>query len=103
MINNDRQIVAHSSFEPASDGGVRFKRTVTKDGRVRTLDPGWTDTNFSQKYAEMIALESKLDRLIQLIKPTEIPFGWFVPWQHVYHRPNSAAGQDDHYAPLASP
>jgi hypothetical protein len=46
-INEDRQIVAHSSFEPVSDGGVQFKRTATKDGRVRTLV--WTDTKFLPK------------------------------------------------------
>ena len=33
-INDDRNIVAHSSFEPAPDGdGVQFKRTTIKDGR----------------------------------------------------------------------
>jgi hypothetical protein len=90
-INDDRQIVAHSSFEPASDGGVRFKRTVSKDGRVRPRDWGWTDSKFFEQYRKMSALESQLDRLIQLIKPTEIPLDWFVPWQHVYHRSSLAA------------
>src|SRR5262245_42037901 len=37
-INNKRQIVIHSSFRPADDGGVQFERTVAKDGRVRVDD-----------------------------------------------------------------
>jgi hypothetical protein len=77
-INNYRQIVAHSSFEPASGGGVQFKRTESKDGRVRTLDR-FGLIQISPKYAKMSALESQLDRLIQVIKPTEIPFDWYVP------------------------
>src|SRR5262245_60951368 len=33
-INDVRQIVIHSSFEPAPGGGVQFKRTVARKGRV---------------------------------------------------------------------
>jgi hypothetical protein len=38
----------------------------------------------------MSKLETDLDKLILLIKPA-LPFGWFVPWQDVYHRSSSAA------------
>jgi hypothetical protein len=31
-INNDRQTVIHSSFEPAAGGGVQFRRTVARMG-----------------------------------------------------------------------
>jgi hypothetical protein len=43
-INNVRQIVIHSSFEPAPGGGVQFRRTVAKDGRIRVDDQVWEDT-----------------------------------------------------------
>jgi hypothetical protein len=36
-INNVRQIIIHSSFEPASNGGVQFRTTAAKDGRVRVM------------------------------------------------------------------
>ncbi len=89
-INTDRQIVAHCSFEPTSSGGVQFRKTVNRDGRVRIIDPHWGETEFGEKYAAMRDLESRLDNLIQRIRPTEIPFGWSTPWQDVYHRRSSA-------------
>lgn len=77
-INNPvRQIVIHSSFEPASGGGVQFKRTVAKEGRVQLLDQVWEDKDFSKHYEKMKELEAALERLIQLVKP--IPFDWFQP------------------------
>ena len=88
-VNDARQIIAHASFEPASSGGVQFRRTVSKEGRVRIMDPCWDEQNFGKEYAAMRELESQLDSLIQRIKPTEIPFGWFVPWQDVHHRSSS--------------
>src|SRR5258708_21171724 len=36
-INNVRQIAIHSSFEPAQDGSVQFRRTVARDGRIRLM------------------------------------------------------------------
>jgi hypothetical protein len=81
-VNNTRQIVVHSSFEPAPGGGVQFRRTVAKDGRVRVDDQVWDDKKFSKHYTEMGALETELDRLIELIKP--VPFDWYVPWQEMY-------------------
>jgi hypothetical protein len=89
-VNNARQIVAHSAFEPAPGGGVQFKRTVSKDGRVQILDPHWDEAKFGREYAAMHELESRLDGLIQRIRPTEIPFGWSVNFQDVYHRSSSA-------------
>jgi len=88
QINEHRKIIAHLSFEPAPGGCVQFRRTVTKDGRVRPVDPPWTDTDFAKYYAEMSALEAELDKLIQLIKP--VPFGRSAPWLEMYHRSNSA-------------
>jgi hypothetical protein len=90
-INDARQIIAHSSLEPAPSGGVQFRRTVSKDGRVRVDDSLWIDTKFSEHYSKMSALEARLDKLIQLIKPSEVPFGWYNPWQDTYHRSSSAA------------
>ena len=76
-INNPvRQTVIHSSFEPASSGGVQFKRTTAK-GHIDVLDPLWTDKDFSEHYETMKELEAALEKLIQLVKP--IPFDWFQP------------------------
>jgi hypothetical protein len=72
-----RQIVIHSSFEPASGGGVQFKRTAARDGRVELLDQVWSDKDFSTHYEKMKELEAGLKRLIQLVKP--ISFDWFQP------------------------
>jgi hypothetical protein len=73
-----RQIVIHSSFEP-HDGGVQFKRTVAKDGRVRVDDQVWNGDKFSEHYATMRNLETELDKLIGLIKPVG-PLDWFMAW-----------------------
>jgi hypothetical protein len=86
-INVDRQVVVHSSFEPATGGGVQFKRTVAKDGRVRVDDQVWDDEKFSKRCSDMSRLEANLDKLIQLIKPTEVPnFGWYVPLSEPMYR-----------------
>jgi hypothetical protein len=85
-INDVRQIVIHSSFEPAQDGSVQFKRTVAKDGTVRVYDQVWDDKVFSKHYSTMSELETKLDQLIGLIKAVkQVPFDWYVPLQS-YHR-----------------
>ena len=81
-INNVRQIVIHSSFEPAPDGGVQFRRTVAKDGRVRVDDQVWDDKEFNKHYANMSKLETELGRLIELIKP--VPFDWYTSWQSTF-------------------
>jgi hypothetical protein len=90
-INRVRQTVIHSSFGPGP-GGVQFKRTVAKDGRVRADDQVWDDEKFSKHYSKMSALETELDRLIEIIKSVEqVPFGWYNPWQDPYYRSISAA------------
>jgi len=81
-INIVRQIVIHSSFEPARDGSVQFKRTVARDGRVRVDDQVWNDKEFYKHYANMSKLETELGRLIELIKP--VPFDWYTPWQSTF-------------------
>src|SRR5215813_8080830 len=81
-INDVRQIVIHSSFEPDPTGGVQFKRTIAKDGRVRADDRVWDDKEFAKHCSEMSALETKLDQLIELIKPVKPrAFEWYSPWQ----------------------
>lgn len=86
-INRHRRIIAHASFEPASGGGVLFSRPVTEKGSVRPITEPWTDENFATLYAEMTSLETDLDKLIQLIKPAEVPnFGWYVPLSDMMYR-----------------
>jgi hypothetical protein len=92
-INNVRQIVIHSSFEPAQDGSVQFRRTVARDGRIRVDDQVWDDKKFSKHCSAMVELEKALDKLIGLIKPVkQVPFDWYVPWES-YHRPTPLAAQ----------
>jgi hypothetical protein len=78
-VNNVRQIVIHSSFEP-HDGGVQFRRTVARDGRVRVDDQVWNGEKFSEHFSTMRKLETDLDKLIELIKPVE-PIDWFMAWE----------------------
>jgi hypothetical protein len=77
-INDDRQIVIHSSFEPAPNGGVQFKRTVAKDGRVRAYDEVWREKKFDDQYTKMKKLAVDLAKLIAVIKPvaTVGPIHW---------------------------
>jgi hypothetical protein len=86
-VNRHRRIVAHASFEPAPGGGVLFSRPVTEKGSVRPVTEPWTADSFATLYQEMTALEADLDKLIQLIKPVEVPnFGWYVPQSNMMHR-----------------
>ena len=81
-INNLRQMVIHSSFEPTEDGSVQFRRTVARDGRIRVDNPVWDNKEFSKHYSAMTELETKLEKLFGLIKPVkQVPFDWYVPWQ----------------------
>jgi hypothetical protein len=77
-VNNVRQLVIHSSFEPTPDGDVQFKRTVAKDGRVRVDDQVWDDKQFKDQYTKMSKLTRDLDKLIGRIKPvpTVGPIHW---------------------------
>jgi hypothetical protein len=52
-VNDVRQLIIHSSFEPAATGGVQFNRTVAKDGRVRFYDQVWGEKEFYELYAKM--------------------------------------------------
>jgi hypothetical protein len=98
-INTVRQTVIHSSFEPAG-GGVQFKRTVAKDGRVRVNDQVWGDKEFSKHYSKMREVETELDKLIELIKPVKpVGFQWYRPWQDTYHPSTPLAA---HAAALAA-
>jgi hypothetical protein len=46
---------------------------------------------FSKHYSTMSEVETKLDKLIGLIKPVkQVPFDWYVPWQDIYYRSSSA-------------
>jgi hypothetical protein len=84
-INDARQMVIHSSFEPTEDGSVQFRRTVARDGRIRVDNPVWDNKDFSKHYSTMSEVETKLDKLIGLIKPVkQVPFDWYVSWQS-YH------------------
>jgi hypothetical protein len=71
-INNPpRQIVAHSSFEPAENGSVRFKRTEAK-GKLKRVEPVWTKEMFEKYFADMKNYAVELDQLVAELKPVRI-------------------------------
>jgi hypothetical protein len=72
-VNIDRQRVIHSSFEPAPTGGVQFKRTIPREGRVRVDDQVWGDKEFDDQYTKMKRLDDDLDKLVNVIKPAPVP------------------------------
>jgi hypothetical protein len=81
-VNTDRQLVIHSSFEPAPTGAVQFKRTVAKDGRVRVDDQVWGDREFSNRYTKMNTLADDLGKLIDVTKPVPVAdVSLYVPFR----------------------
>jgi hypothetical protein len=72
-VNTDRQLVIHSSFEPAPSGDVQFKRTVAKDGRLRVDDQVWGEKKFDNQYTKMEKLAGDLDKVVAMIKPAPVP------------------------------
>lgn len=82
-INDVRQLVIRSSFDPAPGGGVQFRRTVAKDGSARIHEETWDDKKFSELCENMSALEMDLEILInRVIRPGQVPpfkFDWSSP------------------------
>jgi hypothetical protein len=60
------------------DGGVQFKRTVAKQGRVRAYDEVWREKKFDDQYTKMKKLADDLDKLIAVIKP--VPTVGHIQW-----------------------
>lgn len=61
--NENRVLLAHSAFEPAVDGGVQFRRTIAKDGKVKVHDPLWTKQQFEQASVRLKDIQTKLTKL----------------------------------------
>jgi len=107
QINTDRQLVIHSSFEPAPNGGVQFKRTVPKGGRVRVEDQVWGDKKFDDQYTKMQGRADDLDKLVDVIKPA--PVEGVITWLSALsepvplHRPESPGMRKTMYQALFSP
>jgi hypothetical protein len=73
QINNPpRQIIAHSSFEPAENGSVRFKRTEAK-GKLKRDELVWTKEKFEQYFRDMDRHATKLDHLVADLNPIRNP------------------------------
>ena len=73
--NNDRNLMAHSTFELAADDGVQFRRTVAKDGKLKKEDPLWTKQKFEQSYERLQDIRDRLTKLRPRLTP--IPdLGW---------------------------
>jgi hypothetical protein len=105
-VNTDRQLVIHSSFEPAPSGDVQFKRTVAKDGHLRVDDQVWGEKKFDEQYTKMEKLADDLDKLVDVIKPA--PVEGVITWLSALsepvplHRPESP-GMRKVYQALFSP
>ncbi|HKA64857.1 MAG TPA: hypothetical protein VKD00_03910 [Methyloceanibacter sp.] len=105
-INDVRQLVIHSSFEPTSSGDVQFRRTVAKDGRVRVHDQVWGEKEFNKQYAKINKLADDLGKLVDVIKPA--PVQGVITWLSAlsepvpFHRPESP-GMRKVYQALFSP
>ncbi len=67
-----RQIVAHSSFEPAENNSVRFKRTIAR-GKLQRNEPVWTKMMFDNHFADMDKYAIQLDGLIAELQPFRGP------------------------------
>jgi hypothetical protein len=68
--NNDRQVAAHSRFEPAGDG-VKFTRVVARDGTVTIPDETWSKHDFETKYGAMQELVQQLEQVVAQVKPAK--------------------------------
>jgi hypothetical protein len=66
--NNDRQVVAHSRFEPSGDG-VKFTRVVARGGKVDIPDETWSQKDFDDKYSAMQELREQLVEIVSKVKP----------------------------------
>jgi hypothetical protein len=67
-VNNDRQIVAHASFEPNGNDEVVFKRIVAR----KKLVPNqivWTKEKFEQRFDQMRRLDRELEKILRHIQP----------------------------------
>ena len=61
--NDDRILMAHSTFELAADDDVQFRRTVAKGGKIKKQDPLWTKQKFEQSYTRLQDIRDKLTKL----------------------------------------
>lgn len=67
-VNTERQVVAHSAFEPGGGGGVQFRRTVAK-GQINRQDPFWDEAKFAREFETMKRLEASLANVLRHIQP----------------------------------
>jgi hypothetical protein len=85
-VNTDRQLVIHSSFEPAPNGDVQFNRTVPpRDGRFRVDDQVWAKKKFDDRYTKMKKLDGDLHTLVDMIKPA--PVEGVITWLSALSEP----------------
>jgi hypothetical protein len=89
-VNVVRQIVIHSSFEP-HDGGVQFRRTVARDGRVRVDDQVWSGEKFSEHFSTMRKLETVLIDLRDFGRTSVCESPWRLGSQGYLQGPSAAA------------
>jgi hypothetical protein len=67
--NSDRNLLAHSRFEPFKDG-VKFM-PVQKGGKSTATIPPWSNEDFETKYANMKRLVEQLKDVVAKAKPVK--------------------------------
>jgi hypothetical protein len=67
-INDERQIVAHTLFEPATNGSVRFRRATAKRRvKMDLAEWTWTPARFASDYIKMSRINTELQALVDLL------------------------------------
>jgi hypothetical protein len=87
--NNDRQVMAHNSFEPAANDGVQFKRTTAK-GKIRKDDPLWSKQKFEQSYKALQDIRQELTEFRPRLTASINKEGNTQILQHYLSRPASS-------------
>jgi hypothetical protein len=82
-VNMERQVVAHSAFEPDDKDGVQFRRTVAR-GQLNRLDPHWSEDKFHKEFEKMQKLERELENVLRHIKPYRPSLDFSDPRNSMY-------------------
>jgi hypothetical protein len=82
-LNDERNVIAHSSFEPHPTDGVQFKRAIAK-GELKRADPHWSEEKFESLFSEMERLSNNLGKVLRHIKPYRPSLDFSDPRNSMY-------------------
>lgn len=81
--NNWRTVIAHSTFEPDGNGGVRFNRVAAR-GALERKEPTLTRHGFDQQNEKMRALKTKLRLIVNALTPYTPSLDFSDPRNSIY-------------------